>query len=255
MIGLSPQADNLWVKPRQPDSRVNVRLFCFPYSGAGASIYYKWADVLPSIVSVYPVQLPGRETRIAESPFTQLEPLIMAAANALLPHLGQKFAFFGHSMGALVAYELTRFLQQHLNLSPVHVFVSGFGAPHLPSQHSPIHHLPTPDFVQELRKLKGTPEEVFQHRELRDLVLPILRSDFAVCETYRYRPAEPLPCPISAFGGLEDAEVPRSRLEAWREQTNREFKLRMFPGDHFYLNHSRLMLLRAVAAELGGAGK
>lgn len=252
MIGSSPQVDNLWVKPRQHDTQVNVRLFCFPYSGAGASVFYKWADVLPSTVSVYPVQLPGRETRIAEPPYTRLGPLITAAANALLPHLGQSFAFFGHSMGALVAFELARHLRKHYSLAPLHIFVSGFGAPHLPSPHSPIHHLPTPDFVERVRRLKGTPEAVFQQRELWDLFLPILRSDFAVCETYEYHEDEPLPCPISAFGGLEDSDVPRDRLEAWRRHTERQFKLRMFPGDHFYLNTTRLTLLRAVAAELIG---
>ncbi|MDY7076349.1 MAG: thioesterase II family protein [Chloroflexota bacterium] len=247
---------NSWLACSRPNPRANLRLFCFPYSGAGASIFYAWSDALPAMIEVYPVQLPGRETRLAEPPFTRLAPLVQAVAQALLPYLvGDKpFAFFGHSLGALVSFELARHLRQRHGPSPVHLFVSGHNAPQIPDREPPIHALPETEFVEKLRRLNGMNKETLENVELMELLLPILRADFAVCETYVYEADEPLDCPISAFGGLQDEYVSRENLAAWHEQTSASFSLRMFPGDHFYLNTERLFLLRALAQELTNGG-
>lgn len=242
-----------WIARPRPNSQAGLRLFCFPYSGAGASVFYPWSDVLPATVEVYPVQFPGRETRLAEPPFTRLAPLVQAAAQALLPYLDRPFAFFGHSLGALVSFELVRHLRRQRGPGPVHLFVSGHDAPQIPDCNPPIHNLPEPEFVEKLRRLNGMSEEVLENAELMQLLLPILRADFAVCETYRYEADRPLDCPISAFGGLQDAYVSRENLEAWRAQTDNSFSLRLFPGDHFYLNTDRSLLLRVLARELASS--
>lgn len=185
-----------------------------------------------------------------EPPFTRLEPLIQALAHALLPSLTKPFAFFGHSMGGLVSFELVRILRKEYDLSPVHLFVSGHRAPQVPDPDPPIHALPEAAFLEELRRLNGTPEAVLQNAELMQLLLPTLRADFAVIETYIYAPDPPLDCPITAFGGLQDQEASCDDLEAWREQTNAAFSLQMLRGDHFFLHSAQPLLLQFLSRKL-----
>jgi medium-chain acyl-[acyl-carrier-protein] hydrolase len=238
-----------WIARFNPDSQADINLFCFPYSGAGASAFYTWAYEMPDAVNICPVQLPGRETRLAEALHHNLEILATAVAVALRPFLHQTFAFFGHSMGALVAFEVARQLQAE-GIYPQHLFVSGYRAPHLPDPDPPIHALPEDEFIQKLRALNGTPAEVLDNAELRELILPILRADFAVCETFTYNAGLPLSCPITALGGLHDIYVSRDSLEAWCKHTTATFKVRMFPGDHFFINSARAALLPALARDL-----
>jgi medium-chain acyl-[acyl-carrier-protein] hydrolase len=153
-------------------------------------------------------------------------------------------------MGALISFELARQLRRQYSLSPVHLFISGRRAPQIPDLALPIHHLPEAAFVEELRHLNGTPESVLQNAELMQLVLPIVRADFAVCETYVYSTEEPLDCPISAFGGLQDGEVSYDDLAAWRDQTNSSFTLSIFPGNHFFVQSARELILLAVSQKL-----
>jgi medium-chain acyl-[acyl-carrier-protein] hydrolase len=241
---------NAWVSCPRPNPNAKVRLFCFPYSGAAANIFYPWADVLPPSWELCPVQLPGRGNRMSEPLATRLEPQVEAVAGGIAPYLDKPFAFFGHSMGALISFELARHLRRSGAPLPLHLFVSGHEAPHLPDRNPPLHALPEGELLDKLRELNGTPEEVLRHPELRELLIPILRADFAVCETYVHRPELPLDCPISAYSGLGDDYVNREELEAWREQTTGRISIRMFPGDHFYLNTARPYLLQALAREL-----
>ncbi|MCA1852371.1 MAG: hypothetical protein LC647_08250 [Beggiatoa sp.] len=157
------------------------------------------------------------------------------------------FAFFGHSMGALIGFELARQLRRQHGPSPVHLFVSGRGAPQIPPPEPPIHALPEPQFIAEVQHFNGTPTEVLQHPELMQLLIPTLRADFAVCETYTYTTDAPIDCSISAFGGLQDRKVSRERLEAWRDQSRASFSLCMFPGDHFFLHTAEPLLLETIA--------
>lgn len=225
-------------------------MFCFPYAGGGASIYRGWAAALPADLEVCPVQLPGRESRLRDQPFDRLGPLIEAAADALGPHFGVPFVFFGHSMGAMIAFELARELRRRGRPLPLHLFVAGRRAPQLPAREEPIHDLPDEEFFEELRRLNGTPEEVLQHAELMRLLTPILRADFAVNETYELTPEEPFDFGISAFGGLGDEEVTREDLAAWQAHTRGRFRLRMLPGDHFFLHSARDLILEAAARDL-----
>ena len=243
-----------WIIRRKPSPQARLRLFCFPYAGGGVSIFRAWSDGLPADVEVCPVQLPGRGTRLMEPPFTRLSPLIQALAQALFPLMDKPFAFFGHSLGALVSFELARQLRREYAVQPVRLFISADRAPQIPNRDPAIHSLPEGEFLVELRRLNGTPREVLEDEELRQIMLPLLRADFAVYETYGYSTEPPLNCPISAFGGLQDRRVSRGDLEAWRDQTSVSFSLRMFPGDHFFLNTTQPVLLRVLSQELRGYG-
>ncbi len=239
-----------WLAFRTPRPQARLRLFCFPYAGGAASIYRVWPQQLPAEVEVCPVQLPGRESRLRESPFRRVGLMVETLAQALSPHLGLPFAFFGHSMGGLIAFELARQLRRLGLPGPLVLIASGRRAPHVPDEDPPIHDLPEPEFIEELRRLNGTPEEVLAHPELLQLLIPLLRADFEVNETYVYQPEEPLTCPIAALGGLGDQDVPREHVEAWREHTRGDFVLRMFPGDHFFIHSAQRPVLDAVSQDL-----
>jgi medium-chain acyl-[acyl-carrier-protein] hydrolase len=227
-----------------------LRLFCFPYAGGGASVFRAWRDELPAQIEVCALQLPGRENRLAEAPIRGMESLVDALAPVLGAYLDKPFALFGHSMGGRVAFELARRLRAEHGVEPRHLLVSACRAPQVPNDDDRTHGLPDDEFVDALRRLRGVPEEVLRNRELREIFLPVLRADFTLFETTRYRPEAPLGCPITAFGGTEDTKLRRERLEPWRAQTRAGFTLTMIPGDHFYLQTQRATLLRHVAAVL-----
>jgi medium-chain acyl-[acyl-carrier-protein] hydrolase len=238
------------VFPR-PVAGARLRLFCFPYAGGGASIYSTWPRTLPPQVEVVAVQPPGRENRLAEPPFHDLSELVAAMHLHLAPQLHElPFAFFGHSNGALMAFELARSLRRAGDPLPLCLFASGRPAPQLELDDPPVHDLPHDAFVEELRRLEGTPEEILQNPEILELLLPLLRADFALGETYRYREEPPFPFPLRAYGGADDEEVPREQIEAWGEQTRAGFLMEIFPGGHFFVNEHRERVLTRVAAEL-----
>jgi medium-chain acyl-[acyl-carrier-protein] hydrolase len=237
-----------WITYYKPNPQARLRLFCFPYAGGGTAVFREWVDQMPDTVEVCPVHLPGREARVMEEPFNRLSTLVGAAAEALLPYLEKPFAFFGHSMGALVSFELARELRRH-DLAPAHLFVSGRWPPQMRDNSDPTYDLPDAQFMKELRSLNGTPKEVLEHPALMELMLPMLRADFEVCQTYRYVEEPPLNCPLTVFGGLQD-ETDRESLENWRKQTTASFSLRMLPGGHFFLHTARTQLIRIVAQEL-----
>ncbi len=246
----STQTGGRWVTTPRPNPRAQLRLFCFPYAGGTAHIYREWAEGLPGDVEVCAVQLPGRGPRVSEPAFTNLLSLADAAAAQLRPHMDRPFAFFGHSMGATIAFELTHRLRQERRPQPEHLFLSGRRGPQVPPTGPPTYDLPEPEFIEEVRRLKGTPREVLEHPELMELMIPLLRADFELIQTYAYTPRPPLDRPLTVFGGLQDYETGRQLLEAWREQTTGPFSLRMLPGDHFFLNSSRPILLEVLAKEL-----
>jgi medium-chain acyl-[acyl-carrier-protein] hydrolase len=242
--------NSAWVTRRRPTKKPQFRLFCLPYAGGSASIFRNWPSAIPSTIEICSLQLPGRENRLKELPYIQLMPLVKTLADMLYPYLDIPFGFFGHSMGALISFELARQIRRQYCLSPEHLFVSGRGAPQNPNSKAPIHHLPESEFIEELRAFNGTPEAVLQNSELMQLLMPVLRADFSVCDTYTYKEEPALDCPISAFGGLKDCDVGIEQLEAWHQQTRKSFKLRMFPGDHFFLLNNQESLLSELIRDL-----
>lgn len=250
--GAEESSASRWLFSYQPRPAARLRLFCFPYAGGGATLYRTWGQRLDPSIEVCPVQLPGRENRHFEPAFTQLRPLVEALAEGLSPLFDKPFAFFGHSMGALISFEFARQLRRERGLAPEHLFVSGHRAPQLSSGNElQTFALPESEFLEELRRLNGTPQAALEHPELLSLMLPLLRADMAVCQTYKYTDEPPLKCPITAIGGLEDVDVPRMRLDPWRQHTNAAFKLCMLRGDHFFLHVRQFELLKIISYALG----
>ncbi|NJN56268.1 MAG: thioesterase [Leptolyngbyaceae cyanobacterium SL_5_9] len=237
---------NPWITCPQPNPQAKLRLFCLPYAGGGASGFRDWPAQLSSLIEVCPIELPGRGSRFQEPPYTRLAPLIQDLTPALLPYLNIPFAFFGHSMGALVSFELTQFLSQTYGLTPACLAVAGRPAPHLSDRSNPIHALPDSDFLEKIRDFNGTPAPVLANAELMRILLPMLRADFAVIETFSYTPRPLLNCAIAAFGGLHDPKVSCADLEAWREQTHSTFLLHLLSGDHFFIHSAQSQLLSVL---------
>jgi surfactin synthase thioesterase subunit len=233
----------------RPQAR--LRLFCVPYAGGGGSTYAAWPAGLPDDVEVCAIQLPGREGRYREPLFTDVRALTGPLCEGIAPLLDRPFALFGHSLGAAIAYEAALALVRGGGPAPAALFVSGHRAPHLPPHCRPIHHLPEGEFIDELRHLNGTPAEVFAGAELLALVLPQLRADFRMAETWEpSSTGGELACPVVALGSTEDERVSRATLEPWRAVTSGAFDVAMFAGDHFYVKTHRARLLEVLTAQL-----
>lgn len=235
-----------WFRVPKPNPSARVRLFCFPYAGAQAALFQHWPDLLPSTIEVCAVELPGHGSRFRETSYTAIDPLAEAVAEALLPYTDRPFALFGHSMGALLCFDLIRKLRRQA-IAPLHLFAGSHRAPHLPDMNQQLHAVPDSQLLSELRRLGGTPEGVLQNHEVISLMLPKLRADLALSETYIYRPEAPFNHPITVFGGTEDTEVNVMELEAWRQHTHAGFCLKMLPGGHFFLRDNVQALLLELA--------
>lgn len=242
--------NNPWLPQLKVYDDRQFRLFCFPYAGSGTLSFRDWLDYFPPRIGIYPVELPGRGFRLQEPPTTQLHSLVRSIADGIYPYLDKPFAFFGHSMGALISFELARFLRKEHQINPVHLFFSGRCAPQTPPISPPIHQLSKPDFLEALRHLNGTPKEVLENPELMELILPILRADFSIVETYSYEAEDPLGCPFSVFGGLQDPETTIDGLEAWKVQTTQETSIYLFSGNHFFIHSHRDELLNSLDRDL-----
>ena len=236
------------VTPRSLNS--GMRLICFPYAGGGASVFRSWGDSeFLADVEVCAVQLPGRESRITEPPVGDLRRLVHMLCEALEPYLDRPFVFFGHSIGALVSFELARELRRIRGIAPNHLFVSGCPAPHLPDSER-ICDLHDDEFLERVSRFNGTPPEVFNHSELMQLMLPALRADFSLRDRYVYREEPPLDCPIIAFGGMSDQHVNGVVLGSWRQHTRERFQLWLFQGDHFFVRSAQEPLLEILSTVL-----
>ncbi|MFI5800316.1 thioesterase II family protein [Streptomyces sp. NPDC051677] len=228
-----------------------VRLFCFPHAGAGASAFAAWPALFPPEVEIVAVQLPGREDRVGEPHPPSVEAAVRTVAVALRPYLQGPYAFFGHSGGALMAFELARALRKR-GTQPRHLFLSGQSAPGHDTPAPELHRLSDDDFSAALLGLDGTSDGVFTDPDLMKLLLPTLRADFTLWENHRHQPDRPLPVPITAFGGDTDPRAPVSGLQAWEEQTTGAFSLQVFSGGHFYLNDSEAELTMIIGSTLLG---
>lgn len=249
--GPKPPAYAVWTNGvLQRSGGAQARLFCFPFAGGGASFFWPWIASLGPAVELWALQLPGRESRWGETPYQRIEPLVKRLADDLEPLLQPPFAFFGHSMGAFILFELARELRRRGRKGPSLLLVSAARAPHTPNQDEPINGLSDAQLIERLRRLDGIPEPLFEHVDVLQLMLPVLRADLTLCDTYECAEEGPLDCALTVFGGVADQKAPRELLEAWRYQTTGRFALRMFPGGHFYLGAARSQLLEAIAAEM-----
>ena len=244
-----------WIVRPRPSPAATIRLFCFPYAGLGTSVFRNWPPLFPPHVEVVLVQPPGREARWGEQAFRQAGDLAASATQALLPLLTMPFMFFGHSLGAMTGFEVIRQLRRGGHPQPLRLFASALRAPQLPYPHPLLHRLPDAEFVDQVcDQYGGIPQALLDNPDLLKLVLPCLRADFTVFETYRYVDEAPLACPITAFGGTRDRRITEREIGEWRHQTTEDFRYEMFDGDHFFLKNGRDQLLASVMRDLNAAG-
>jgi medium-chain acyl-[acyl-carrier-protein] hydrolase len=239
---------NRWVATPNMAAGQPVNVFCFPFAGGGASFYRAWARHAPPSLTLCPIQPPGREERMAEPPLDKMGDFVQAALEGLAPYLSHPFALFGHSMGAMVSWELAQALRARGGPQPVHLFVSGAPAPHLASLLPRIDNLPHDRFIEAVRRLGGLPEEVLSSTELLEFLIPRFRADLAVTGTHVYREHPPLTCPITAFAGDRDELVGPATVEAWREYTLAAFRCEIFSGGHFFLNDFAQQIIARLAS-------
>ena len=233
----------LWATCPVADPQAGCRMFCLPYAGAGASIYRAWPSALRGVAEVWPVHLPGRERRLSDPPAASVQALATQTARGIANNLDRPFVLFGHSMGALLAFEVTRALRRLALPQPLALLVSGYGGPHLPDTRPPIHALPDDSFKEAVAALDGTPADVIANDELMALLLPLLRADFRLVETYRTRPEPPLDMPIHIYAGRSDRDTPPDTLAAWDDCTYAGTTINLFEGGHFYLRDAAAALL------------
>jgi medium-chain acyl-[acyl-carrier-protein] hydrolase len=236
---------------RRPNPEARLRLYCFPFAGAGSwQLFDSWADDLPGDirrdVEIWTVDVRGGEGSRA----TRLPELLSDVFVPLTSQLVAPYVFYGHSMGALVCFEYARRLHSEGLPDPEHLIVGGHRGPRLPYRRPPVHELPDHVVLDRLATLDGTPEEVLRDPEVMALFLPRLRADLAICETYAYGPGPPLPCSLTAFGGHQDPDVSREDILAWRAETGASFSAHMFPGGHFFPQQARTLVLDIVARDL-----
>jgi medium-chain acyl-[acyl-carrier-protein] hydrolase len=228
-----------------------LRLFCFPYAGGGTAAYFPWAKLLSPNIELYAVRLPGRESRMREASYLRIEPLVEDMAEVLSSYFDRPFVFFGHSMGALLAFELIRYLRRQNAQQPLHLVASGHRAPQLPDPYPPLYQLPDDEFIRQMdERYSGIPKVILENPELLAMFLPVMRADLTILDTYQYVEEPPLACPISVFGGDNDPSVNDDELSAWRSQTQSAFRLKLFDGDHFYLQGAQSQVVQAITQEL-----
>ncbi|WP_069811175.1 thioesterase II family protein [Streptomyces sp. TP-A0874] len=243
-----------WFRCFRPRPQAAVLLYALPFAGGGAAFYRAWADRLPASVELRAVQLPGRQDRMAEPPAVDCAALCRSLASALRDDLSDRpFALFGHSMGALLSFELARELRRLGERAPVALGVSGWSSPRDRLPHGRYTTLSDAEFLTVVRRLGGMPQDVLDEPDLLSLVLPTLRADFQVVEGYSYREEPPLDLPMSVFGGVSDPFTERQGLEGWQQETTGPVTVRHYPGRHFYLTEHADAVAGAFLADLRAA--
>jgi medium-chain acyl-[acyl-carrier-protein] hydrolase len=242
-----------WFRCLREIPGASFRLICFPCAGGNAVSYGAWAAALPPDIELFALQLPGRAERFREPPITERTRLMREVAAAARSLLDRPTVFFGHSLGALLSFELARQLRHQREQMPRRLIVAGRAAPQIPDRDPPIYHLPDDAFIAELQSLGGMPDEVVADRELLEILLPAIRADIFLHESYIYTSEPPLACPITALGGLGDDNVPINDLRAWQDQTAAAFDLHMFEGGHFFVHAARDGIIRMAIDSLMSA--
>jgi medium-chain acyl-[acyl-carrier-protein] hydrolase len=225
--------------------RAKVRLFCFSYAGGGSSIFYKWPESMGDI-EVVSVRLPGRERRIREKPYTAMDELVFDFLPILETFYDKPFAFYGHSLGGLITFELSRQLQKSERPMPAHLFVASTYAPHVAHSRQSFHYDPDDQFLRKVMEYGGLSQQLLNDKSLVRLMLPILRADFQIIANYVCKANDKLNIPITVLGGLEDRIITRHELGKWREYTTFNLEMKLFAGGHFFLETSSEKLLKFI---------
>lgn len=243
-----------WFPGAMRRGRASLRVFCFPHAGAGTAVFLKWRKAAPPEWLVCPARLPGRESRLNELPFTDTGQLVSCLAQQIEPLLDAPFVLFGHSMGGIIAFELSRRLARYGRRLPEHLYLSGVEAPAWPRQDAPLAGLPDELLFEELqRRYGGVGFSMNRDPDLVQILLGALRADIALVESYRFVPGDPLACPITCYGGAGDQQVSAYGLASWRSETVAPFGMRLFPGGHFYLDDNCELVIEDMKYRLGAA--
>lgn len=253
MTAIEPQPASPWLVRHggvENADQVQLRLFCFYYAGATASIFRSWQEAMPPAVELIAVQLPGREYRLAEPLLTDARPIVTEVAEILPPLLDKPFIFFGHSLGVLLGFDVIRILRARGLRQPELMIASGRNAPQFRWCDAGLQMLPDDEFIAAVRDYNGTPEALLADESLRELWLPRLRADLTVSATYEYVEQRPLECPIVVLFGEEDRLVSDAGLQGWRTQTTGGVRYFRYPGNHFFLHSAEQLVLAKVHAEL-----
>lgn len=238
-------AINSWFITPNLNNKAIVRLFCFHCAGGDASTFYPWAKKINSSIELISIQLPGHGMKFDEPKLRSMEAIIAYLNNAILPYFDRPYFFFGHSLGALVAFELTRSLQKNCKPLPECLFVAGKNPPHIRDQKF-ICHLSDQEIIEEIKKYNGIPAEILAETSLMNIFLPIFRADFEVLETYVYYKSLPLTCNLIALGGVEDPIVKAVNIEAWKIHTSGKFQSYLLTGDHFFIKSQQPEVLEII---------
>lgn len=242
---------NPWISRPRKRPEASFRLFCFPRAGGGVASFRNWPEDCHPEIEVALIQPPGRENRLREAPLRTMESLVSSVCDAMTELLDRPYALFGHSLGAKVAFETSRELRQRGLPEPVCFFAAASAGPAVPWIHPLLHSLEDLALLQEIqRRYGGVPQGILADRELWPFLVPALRADLTILETYRYAENPPLSCPITCFCGTGDAMTPESEAAEWRSQTSAEFRLQILPGDHFFPLQERPRVLKQIATDL-----
>jgi medium-chain acyl-[acyl-carrier-protein] hydrolase len=233
--------NNRWFCVPRPVRHPKLRLFCFPYAGGSATTYLPWAALLNPDVELIAIQPPGRSNRMNETAYCDMHPMVDSLIESIVPLLDTPFIFFGHSLGSRVAYELATRLKARNLPMPMHFFASGSGAPHIAWKEEQVYDLSDDEFINELQRLDGTPEEILQNREMMQLFLPVLRADFQIADTYVSEKII-LNCPITILAGTEDVSIELNHLNSWKELTPYSGEVQYISGDHFFIEKNKQLV-------------
>ncbi|GKQ41829.1 thioesterase II family protein [Streptomyces sp. A012304] len=237
-----------------PDPPAAIRLLCFPHAGGSASFYHPLRLAVGDAAEVLGVQYPGRQERRAEPAPTAIDALVDGVRTELKEWTDRPLVFFGHSMGAIVAYEVARRLEQESDTAPLGLIASGRRAPGVLVEEN-VHRRDDAGLLAEVSALSGTASSLLGDAEIRDMILPALRADYTAIETYRHRPGAELACPVTVIVGDADPRVDLDQARAWARHTTAAFDLKVFPGGHFYLGDQWRAVGEAVRACLTAFGR
>lgn len=244
--------DKRWLPKLGSNPDASIRLFCVPYAGGGASVYYPWKAAVPHIFELCPIQLPGREDRMEEPCIDDFFRIVDVLAPIVGRHLELPYVIYGHSMGAGLAFELARRLRRDYGKQPLHLFVAAHRSPNKPYSYPSAHAASDDQTLEILRRFNGMPRALLENRELLEVFLPILRSDLSVCESYVYEGRSNLDCPITLFTGALDGNVAPHDIAGWEAQTAAQFTHHVINGHHFFLKSHKEELLNTMFTALAG---
>lgn len=242
--------DNIWFAVHPARKSPSVRLFAFPHGGGGASAFRAWPSELPAHIELWAFRPPGREYRHREPSFPDMQSAVKTFIEVARAELEQPYVCFGHSLGALMAFEVARALSREGGRPPEKVIVAGHSAPHMTLRRRHVHKLSDREMIAELKDFAGTPAKVLDDPDMMSMMIRPIRADFKIRETYEFLPGEPLSCPLVAFSGDTDPEVLPEQLDGWSQHTRGAFAAFTLPGSHFFVNERTSGFFPKLRAQL-----